>query len=57
MRLRRMIKDSLDFDEYDVIVTDCPVLSRLCGLPSLTTPEEVYIANAGREDVLEAIAI
>jgi len=54
MRLRRMIRDSLNFDEYDVIVTKCPLLSRLCGLPSLTTPEHVYIANAGREELLEA---
>jgi len=56
MRLRRLIKESLDFDAYDVIVTKCPVLSRLCGLPSLTTPEYVYVANVGREDVLEAVS-
>ena len=55
MRLRRLIKDSLEFDKYDVIETECPLLSRLCGLPSLSTPEKVYIADAGREDVLEAI--
>ena len=54
MRLRRLIRDSLDFDSYDVIVTKCPILSRLCGLPSLTTPEHVYVASAGCEDVLEA---
>jgi len=54
MRLRRLIKDSFDFNAYDVIVTKCPFLSRLCGLPSLTTPTHVYIANKGREDVLEA---
>jgi len=30
------------------------ILSRLCGLPSLTTPKGVYVANAGREDILEA---
>jgi len=55
MRLRRMIKDSFDFVSYDVIKTCCPVLSRLCGLPSLTTPENVYIANTEREDILEAL--
>jgi len=55
MRLRRLIKDSLEFDKYDVIETGCPLLSRLCGLPSLSTPEKVYIADAGREDVLVAI--
>ena len=56
MRLRRLIKESLSFDEYDVIVTKCPLLSRLCGLPSLTTPENVYIANVGREDILETVS-
>lgn len=55
MRLRRQIKDSLEFDKYDVIVTGCPMLSRLCGLPSLTTPECIYIADAGREDVLDIV--
>lgn len=57
MRMRRVIKESLDFDNYDVIVTQCPLLSRLCGLPSLTTPERVYIADAGREDILEAVSL
>jgi len=56
MRLRRLIRDSLEFDKYDVIETECPLLSRLCGLPSLSTPEIVYIADAGREDVLETIS-
>ena len=55
MRLRRMIKESAEFDKYDVIKTSCPVFSRLNGLPSLTTPGHVYIADAGREDILEAI--
>ena len=54
MKLRRKIRDSLDFNSYDVIVAKCPILSRLCGLPSITTPEHIYIANTGREDVLEA---
>jgi len=31
------------------------ILSRLCGLPSLTTPEGVYVANVGRESMLEAL--
>ena len=57
MRLRRMIKDSLDFADYDVIVTKCHMLSRLCGLPSLSTPEHVYIADTGREDVLESVLL
>jgi len=57
MRLRRMIRDSLEFDKYDVIVTWDSVLSRLCGLPSLTTPEKVYIADAGREDILESVLL
>ena len=57
MRLRRLIKDSLEFDKYDVIVTRCSVLSRLCGLPSLTTPEKVYIADVGREDILESVLL
>jgi len=55
MRLRRLIKESLDFKGYDVLETDCPLLSRLCGFPSLTTPEKVFIANAGCEDVLETL--
>jgi len=56
MRIRRLIKNSLEFDKYDVIVTKCPLLSRLCGLPALSTPEHVYIADAGREDILEAVS-
>ena len=32
----------------------CLTLSRLCGLPSVTTPGCTYIANAGGEDALEA---
>ncbi|MDR2570148.1 MAG: hypothetical protein LBD23_07595 [Oscillospiraceae bacterium] len=55
MQLRRLIKESLEFDKYDVIVTKCPLLSRLCGLPSLTTPEHTYIANAGCDRVLEEV--
>jgi len=68
MRLRRLIRDSLDFDKYDLIAmpkyeesdggTVCApqcTLSRLCGLPSITTPECTFIANAGCEGVLEAV--
>jgi Asp-tRNA(Asn)/Glu-tRNA(Gln) amidotransferase A subunit family amidase len=55
MRIRRLIKESLEFDKYDVIVTKCPLISRLCGLPSLTTPEHTYIANAGCDELLEEI--
>jgi len=56
MRLRRLIRDSLELDPT-VVGTNCVrppllTLSRLCGLPSLTTPNGVYIANAGREDLL-----
>jgi len=62
MRLRRLIRDSLDFDKYDVIVSPehkKPVplclCSRLCGLPSVSTPEGAYIADAGCEGVLETV--
>lgn len=79
MRIRRLIKDSLEFDKYDVIAEkqengssvspknlspsspeNCSpalltILSRLCGLPSLTTPEHVFIANTGHEAVLKAV--
>jgi len=78
MRMRRLIRDSLEFDKYDVITNDkgtgllralamtedggevegasLLLISRLCGLPSLTTPEHVYIADAGCEDVLRAVS-
>jgi len=55
MRLRRLIKSTLSFDKYDVLEVKCPLLSRLCGLPSLATPDKLYIANAGCEETLEAI--
>jgi len=61
MKLRGMIKKSLKFDEYDVIIgKDCKAvnliyLARLCGLPAVTTPEYTIVANAGREDVLVAV--
>jgi len=56
MRIRRLIKDSLEFDKYDVIVDKSPLLSRLCGLPSLSTPGHVYIANSRREDILKSVS-
>jgi len=58
MRIRRMIKNSLDFSKSEVLTatgnqeSGFPVLSRLCGLPSLTTPKGTFIANAGCEDLL-----
>ncbi|MCL2627612.1 MAG: amidase family protein [Oscillospiraceae bacterium] len=58
MRLRRLIKNSLDFSDCDVITATAeqtssfPALSRLCGLPSLTTPSATYIANSECEDLL-----
>ena len=58
MRLRRLIKQSIDFGKYDIITATAnqadrfSVLSRLCGLPSLTTPKGTYIANTGCEDML-----
>ena len=56
MRLRRMIKESVDFSKYDVIKTSNPILSRLTGLPSLSTPGFVYTANKGQENILSALA-
>lgn len=39
MRIRRLIKESLEFDRYDVILTPSPCpLPMLCGLPALTMP-------------------
>jgi len=52
MRVRRMIGDSLEFDECDIMKTQSPVISRLCGLPSLTTPGAIYIAKPGCEGAL-----
>lgn len=68
MRIRRLIKESLRFDEYDLIMMPVPhgvpisrilevtALPRLCGLPAVTIPykgcEVTLVADAGREDVL-----
>lgn len=57
MRLRRLIKDSLNFEGYDVIEAQSAILSRLCGLPSLATPDGVYIANVGCECDLTAVGV
>ena len=58
MRLRRLIKESLIFDGNILLTANSdqtsrfPVLSRLCSLPSLTTPKGTYIANTGCEEML-----
>ena len=85
MQLRRLIRDSLEFDKYDLIcetnsetgeteqdsrdetghgylshsdtrasnISSCVLLSRLCGLPSVVTPDCIYVANVGCENILE----
>ena len=60
MRIRRLIKESLDFDKYDAIIapTCLAALPLLCGLPAVTVPLHggvTLIANARREDVLQSI--
>jgi len=55
MKVRRVIRDSFEFDKYDLISVNNPAISRLCGFPSLTTPDCTCISAAGREDVLEAM--
>ena len=67
LRIRRLIKESLDFSKYDVIAipicVDGPyndlalhALPLLCGLPSLTVPPGccglTFIANAGCDRLL-----
>ena len=67
MRLRRLIKESLRFYDYNVIMMRYPsvdqegispvcFLPSLCGLPALTVPHDggvlTLIADAGREDML-----
>ena len=67
MRIRRLIKESVYFDEYDIIIVPagieygirlvarCAALPRLCGLPAMTMPlcgGITLIAAANREDVL-----
>ena len=66
MRIRRLVKESLDFGKYDIIampgeVECCPLafhaLPRLCGLPALTMPLNggTFIANAGCEADLRSL--
>ena len=59
MRIRRLIKDSLKFGSYDVIVAPSPCLARLCGIPAVTVPYKdnaiTLVANAGREDILMSV--
>jgi aspartyl-tRNA(Asn)/glutamyl-tRNA(Gln) amidotransferase subunit A len=67
MRVRRLIRDSLEFDKYDVILfssteaapewrLELHALPRLCGLPSITAPFGAgwisLVADANREDML-----
>ena len=67
MRIRRLIKESLEFDKYDAIILPAPdaqspdrlalsVLPQLCGLPSITFPFSggalTLVANAQCEDIL-----
>jgi aspartyl-tRNA(Asn)/glutamyl-tRNA(Gln) amidotransferase subunit A len=55
MKIRRLIKQSLRFDEYDVL--ELPVaspLALLCGLPSLTFGDVQLVANVKNENALWA---
>jgi len=66
MRVRRLIRDSLDFSKYDAIIMPAnaqpgppgflQALPRLCGLPAVTFPARgraiTLIAGSRREDVL-----
>jgi len=67
MRVRRLIKESLEFDKYDVILLSpldkaaewqlgLHALPRLCGLPAITAPFGSgwvsLVADVGCEDVL-----
>ena len=60
MRVRNLVRGSLDFDAYDVIAMPAPCLSRLCGLPSITMRGEggaiTFIADACCEDILRNFA-
>ena len=56
--LRRLIMDSMKFDTYDVTVgrgddsSAMILLSRLCGLPSITIGDCTYVANKGNEPII-----
>ena len=63
MRVRRLIKESLEFDKYDAIILPagtppCAALPQLCGLPAATVPFGsggiTLIADARREDILKS---
>ena len=55
MRIRRLIKESLPFDEYDILALapDNP-LPQLAGLPSLTFSNMQLVSNVGNEGALLA---
>jgi Asp-tRNA(Asn)/Glu-tRNA(Gln) amidotransferase A subunit family amidase len=53
LKVRHLIKESLTFDEYDVLeVPPESHLAVLCGLPSLTVNGTQLIAGAGQEELL-----
>jgi len=56
MKIRRLIKQSLRFDEYDIleVPVDSP-LPQLTGLPSLTFGDIQWVANVKNESVLLAM--
>ena len=58
MRLRRLIKNSLEFGDFDVLrIPNKDVLvSRLCGLPSLSVAGNTYIARPLCDDIFKAVA-
>ncbi|MCL2366098.1 MAG: amidase family protein [Oscillospiraceae bacterium] len=59
MRIRRRMKNALDFQEYDAVLAPNAHLARLCGLPAVTMPSDAgaltLIANAGCEETLYSI--
>lgn len=59
MRIRRLIRDSLDFQKYDAILMPNPYLAKLCGLPAITIPHSdgaiTMIANTDCEEILFSI--
>jgi len=71
MRIRRLIKDSLIFEKHgdgscalrckhgadSYTSANLLRISRLCGLPSVTTPDCTYVADAEGEGLLEMICL
>ncbi|MCL2391159.1 MAG: amidase family protein [Oscillospiraceae bacterium] len=59
MRIRRLMRDALQFDQCDIIAAPFPCLSRLCGLPAVTMPcggnALTLMVAPGREDVLNTV--